>query len=156
MCASWLHHGDHSLALLSWFAATPVKKKNLNLGCLPPFTLVCALLAAPYRNAALHHCEPGMVLPSGVRLLAACVTVFGLVLGVSFRLRPFGFLRFSSPFPILVMSVSARCCALLAAPGKWSLTLQLWKGCLALCCTKCISPAAWCCALLAAPKTGGP
>ena len=40
-----------------------------------------------------------MVLPSGVRLLAACVTVFGLGLGVSFRLRPFGFLRFSAPFP---------------------------------------------------------
>ena len=79
MCASWLHHGDHSLALLSWFTAT--QKKNLNLGCLPPFTLVCALLAAPYRNAALHHCESWMVLPSGVRLLAACVTVFGLVLG---------------------------------------------------------------------------
>ena len=54
VCASWLHHGDHSLALLSWFTAT---KKNLNLGCLPPFTLVCALLAAPYRNAVLHHCE---------------------------------------------------------------------------------------------------
>ena len=80
-----------------------------------------------------------MVLPDGVRLLAAPVLslepstildasqCLGLGLGVSFRLRPFGFLRFSSPFSLIVMSVSARCRALLAAPGKWSLTFTTLK-----------------------------
>ena len=39
-----------------------------------------------------------MVPPSGVRMLAACVTVFELGLGAS-SVAPFVLLRFSSPFP---------------------------------------------------------
>ena len=56
MCALWLHHGDHSLALLSWVAATPGQKKNLTLGCLPPS----------------HRCAPCWLHPTTTRL---CTTV---------------------------------------------------------------------------------
>ena len=125
---------------------------SLTLGLWPR-----ELFARSERNfpfEAMHHCGPGKVLPCGVRCWMPASQCLGLGLGAPFRLS-LCFLRFSSTFSLIVMSTSARCCALLAAPGKWSLTLQLWKGCLALCCTKCISPAAWCCALLAAPKTGG-
>ena len=81
----WLHHGDHSLALLSWVAATPGQKKNLTLGCLPP-SRRCALLAAPYYNEAMHHCGPGKVLPCGVRCWMPASQCLGLGLGAPFWL----------------------------------------------------------------------
>ena len=86
MCALWLHHGDHSLALLSWVAATPGQKKKPYPRLLASFTPVCALLAAPHYNEAMHHCDPGMVLPCGVRCWLPASQCLGLGLGAPFRL----------------------------------------------------------------------
>ena len=86
MCVSGLHHDDHSLALLRWFAATPFKKKKPYPRLLASFTPVCALLAAPYHNEAMHHCDPEMVLPCDVRCWRPASQCLGLGLGTPFRL----------------------------------------------------------------------
>ena len=89
---------DHSLALLSWVSAHPFNKKTLTIGCLPPVTLVCALLAAPCRNEAMHHWEAGRVLPSCA--LGGCiVTVLGPGSEASFRLRPLASFGLVRPLP---------------------------------------------------------
>ena len=93
---------DHSLALLRWVSAHPLKKKiqlnNLTIGCLPPVTLVCALLAAPCRNEAMHHWEAGRVLPS-CALGGSIVTVLGPGSEASFRLRPLASFGLVHPLP---------------------------------------------------------
>ena len=107
----WLHHGDHSLALLIWVAATPGLKKKPYPRLLASFHTGVRPVGAPYRTEAMHHCDPGDGLAIRCALVGCtrafvgaldhlgCVTVLGLRFKGSFRLRPFGFLRFSAPFP---------------------------------------------------------
>ena len=99
MCALWLHHGDHSLARLSWVAATPGQKKKtlpsvaclLHTGVRP---VGCTLLQRGYaplwsREGLAVRCV----------LLDACVTVLGLRFRGSLLVEPFASFGLVQPFP---------------------------------------------------------
>ena len=118
---------DHSLALLSWVSAHPFNKKK-------PYHRLLASCHTGVRPVGCTLPKRGYA-PLGSREGLAVLCAWGLhrhSAWTRFRgflsVAPFGFLRFSSPSSLIVMSVSARCCALLAAPGKWSLTVQLHLG----------------------------